>query len=333
MAFNGRFVLNLVAFAAEQGLDFDELIGITGKSTAELSAEDCKLENGVYDKLLAHITAKSGNAHIGLQSASAMGLEASGIVGQISQNAQTVKQALEYCCQFANLGCSSLPMALHSAAQGYKLEIVPNALWQQTAPESVRQTTEGMMAFTIKQFNLLTLQENHPEKIAFIWAQPTDTSAYDRWFKCPIEYGADALAIYLSKASVERKITTSNYQLLQLLVQHAHERMAAFPSENEVDMIKRVVVKMANPQFPDIGETAAYFNWSQRTFQRRLHALGYTYRKLVEDTKKELAQVHLRNDQLSFKELAYLLGYAEVSAFNRSFKKWFGQTPKQYKQI
>lgn len=153
MAFNGRFVLNLINIAAEKSLDKRELISITGYGESQLVDEKCKVENGAYDALNDFICAHKGFESFGLQSAEAMGLEASGIVGQITQNSTTVKQALKYCCEFANLGCSSLPMSLKAINGACRLEIIPNGNWLLSSPNSVRQTVEGMVAYTVKQFN------------------------------------------------------------------------------------------------------------------------------------------------------------------------------------
>lgn len=36
------------------------------------------------------------------------------------------------------------------------------------------------------------------------------------------------------------------------------------------------------------------------------------------------------NTTLPFKEISYMLGYNEPSAFVRAFKRWTGQTPAEY---
>jgi AraC-like DNA-binding protein len=38
---------------------------------------------------------------------------------------------------------------------------------------------------------------------------------------------------------------------------------------------------------------------------------------------------YLRDAKNSLGEIAYLVGYSEVSAFNRAFKRWSGVTPSE----
>jgi AraC-like DNA-binding protein len=40
----------------------------------------------------------------------------------------------------------------------------------------------------------------------------------------------------------------------------------------------------------------------------------------------------LENRSLCIAEIAYCLGYSEVSAFNHAFRRWVGQPPSEYRK-
>ena len=69
-----------------------------------------------------------------------------------------------------------------------------------------------------------------------------------------------------------------------------------------------------------------------RTLQRRLCEHQVDFKRLVEDTRQQLAVTYLRDPRHTLSEIAYLLGYSEVSAFNRAFKRWTGATPSSYRR-
>ena len=48
-----------------------------------------------------------------------------------------------------------------------------------------------------------------------------------------------------------------------------------------------------------------------------------TYRDLLDATRRDLAQQHLRCD-LSVTQVAYLLGFSEPAAFQHACRRWFG---------
>jgi AraC-like DNA-binding protein len=69
-----------------------------------------------------------------------------------------------------------------------------------------------------------------------------------------------------------------------------------------------------------------------RTLQRRLKEYGADFKTLVDDTRRRFSLNYLRDRKHTLTEIAYLLGYSEVSAFNRAFKRWTGSTPSDYRR-
>jgi AraC-like DNA-binding protein len=66
---------------------------------------------------------------------------------------------------------------------------------------------------------------------------------------------------------------------------------------------------------------------SPRTLQRHLSEEGTGFSELLDALRHELALEYVRDMQRPLGEVAYLLGYSELSAFLRAFKRWTGKTP------
>jgi AraC-like DNA-binding protein len=71
---------------------------------------------------------------------------------------------------------------------------------------------------------------------------------------------------------------------------------------------------------------------SVRTLSRRLDAEGTSFRQILESVREELALAHLRNAAVEIGEVAFLLGYSELSAFHRWFKRRTGRTPLEFRR-
>jgi AraC-like DNA-binding protein len=71
---------------------------------------------------------------------------------------------------------------------------------------------------------------------------------------------------------------------------------------------------------------------SPRTVQRRLQELGLTHRELVDQVRRALAPRLLATPRLSLTEVAYLLGFEDVSGFYRAHRRWTGVAPSRRRQ-
>jgi AraC-like DNA-binding protein len=57
------------------------------------------------------------------------------------------------------------------------------------------------------------------------------------------------------------------------------------------------------------------------------------YSDLQNDVRKTLALNLLENETLALAQIAFSLGYSEVSAFNHAFRRWVGHSPGQYRRL
>jgi AraC-like DNA-binding protein len=71
---------------------------------------------------------------------------------------------------------------------------------------------------------------------------------------------------------------------------------------------------------------------SPRTLQRRLAEEGGVFNDLLDTIRFRAAKSYLAQGDIAGSEVAYLLGFAEQSSFNRAFKRWSGLTPSEYRR-
>lgn len=331
MQFRARFIAYIIQFAAQQGVDKNKLLALTNTSMQGLCEEDLLFESKVYNQIVEHTETLSGDDLFGLHLGEYLSLSAAGLIVQIAQSSSTVLEALNYMVQYANLGCQALPYQLKELENEWELSLTPKESWVTESPAAVRHTMDGNLVFTLREFHTLTRQKHYPIRIHFSYPKPGRFSEYERIFNCPIRFGQPLTAIYFDKKQVQEKVVTSDYRLLQLLIQYAQEKLATMEGQLGFStIVKQSIINLVKPQFPTIEQVAANLNLSVRTLQRRLKEENLTYKIVLEELKKQFALDYLKNINLSIKEVSYLLDYAEPSSFIRSFKRWTGETPKAY---
>lgn len=99
-----------------------------------------------------------------------------------------------------------------------------------------------------------------------------------------------------------------------------------------VDAWRRTLVPLIREGQTSLAALAEAHHMSARTLQRRLAEQGTSFQGLLDQTRRHLAERHLRDAQLDLAEIALLLGYSEQSAFTRAFRSWTGLAPAQWRR-
>lgn len=81
-----------------------------------------------------------------------------------------------------------------------------------------------------------------------------------------------------------------------------------------------------------IAAVARHLAMSERTLRRRLAEENTTFRELLDEVHRVLAEELLATGALSVDDVALRLGYAEATSFIAAFKRWTGTTPARYQR-
>jgi len=69
---------------------------------------------------------------------------------------------------------------------------------------------------------------------------------------------------------------------------------------------------------------------SARSFQRRLAEERTTFRTLVRDQRRALAESLMKDRFATVTDVAHTVGYAETAVLSRAFKVWTGASPRAF---
>jgi AraC-like DNA-binding protein len=97
------------------------------------------------------------------------------------------------------------------------------------------------------------------------------------------------------------------------------------------DRVRGIATLLLRDGEPSASTTASRMKMSVRTLNRALAAEGTSYRAILDQLRHELACRHLVDSRLSICEIAFLLGFSDMSAFYRAFKRWTGRTPAEFR--
>lgn len=155
----------------------------------------------------------------------------------------------------------------------------------------------------------------------------------ERHFGCPAVCGAPRNAIVFRVPDAERPFVTRNAELLGMLApQFEEELKQQNDDEHFVERVRIAVQQKLTGRRPTIEDIADALHVSSRTLQRRLQDGGYSFQKVLEEARHQLARHYLNNSVLELNEAAYLLGYNDANSFVRAFRTWEGVPPARWRE-
>ncbi|MHA6344329.1 AraC-like transcriptional regulator QhpR [Roseivivax sp. CAU 1761] len=95
--------------------------------------------------------------------------------------------------------------------------------------------------------------------------------------------------------------------------------------------VRRALIRRFGAGAPNQTEVAAALGMSRRTLRRRLADEGLRFSTVLAECRMEVARRILEEGRADVRDVAQHLGYSEVSAFERAFKKVVGETPARYR--
>lgn len=186
----------------------------------------------------------------------------------------------------------------------------------------------------IVQFARLLCGQAVPVRsVDFVNPPPANKQAFVRQFGCPVRWDQAMTRIVIPLTSLQTPLQQPDPVLLGLMEAQVEVALTHLPEGGDlVEWTRRVVCQLAPSGMPELEQVAAELRLSPRVLYRRLSDRGHQFRRLRDDTLRELAKLHLADARLSLADVSALLGYAEQSAFSRAFKRWSGASPLAWRK-
>lgn len=170
-----------------------------------------------------------------------------------------------------------------------------------------------------------------PSRVRFAHHRQTRPAELAELFGDSLEFGAPVDEAVFASTVAQLPVTTADPYLNKILLTYCDEALAARRGAGA--SFRSSVENAVAPLLPHgkarADEVARRLGTSGRTFARRLSSEGLTFSELLDNLRHDLARRYLAEGELSVSQIAWLLGYQEVGAFSRAFKRWSGETPRE----
>lgn len=319
------FALALYEYLDRKGIDSDQLLQLPRPPQDTLLNADMPID--VWRQLLERAAQHLDDPLLGLHLGQTIIPRHAGVLGYVIMASQNLGEAIARFHQYQRLIYDVTPLAVRDV--GGAMELVWDAKHGRPGPLVDETAVTALVNF----LRSLTQPDLAPQRVDFINPKPANSEAYTAYFGCPVRFEQSETVIRIPASALAHPLTTSDPAMLTMLEAQADSLLARLPQESPlVDGVRRRISRLLSEQHLGIAAVAECMSVSTRTLQRQLAAEGTSFLKEVGAVRREIAERYLRETNLGLVDIALILGYSEHSAFTRSFIRWTGMSPNEYRQ-
>jgi AraC-like DNA-binding protein len=310
----------LFAFVKERRMDLAPLLALADLAPSSLDDYDHRIPEAARAQIFIAASERSRDPLFGPHVAEHAQIGVYDVLDYSLYFSATLEQGMENIVRFHRVMCDAWALAIEHRAKTVRLRRIERT----PGPEC-----EAALATLLVRSRLLTHQEVAPIEVRFMHRAPSDTSLHEKWFGCPVRFGAPASELVLAAGDFALPVPTANAGVERVLGRYMTEILQRLPKVGSfLELVQAAIARRLHHSVPTLAQTARQLHASPRTLQRRLGEHGVSYRAVVESVRRDLAERLLADGHASVTEIAFLLGFSDVSGFRRMYKRSAGVTPK-----
>lgn len=190
---------------------------------------------------------------------------------------------------------------------------------------------ECQLGISLQILYTLTGKRIKPIQIRTIYDQEGNNDKLSEYFRCPIQYATKEFTLLFDSSILDLPILSANSHLLDIIEKLITE-IKDSGQGSSLSVITRKYILQCLPSIDvDMKSVARKLNLGERTLQRRLRKESSSFREILNNVRIELSERYIK-ENISFIEIAFLLGFDSQSAFNKFFQKHFKEQPSIFRE-
>ncbi len=149
---------------------------------------------------------------------------------------------------------------------------------------------------------------------------------------CDIEVDAICTAVAFSAAQLDAPLPGGHPGMALSAEKILAATLAELSTGATNSQVRAHLLTMLPSGQVSLAAVAERMHMTERTLQRRLEVEQFGFAELLQQTRLELAQNLLRDPAHDVQDVAFILGFAEISSFTRAFRRWTGRAPSSWRE-
>lgn len=317
-----------LVFGLSQGIEPERLCTAAGLSIEQLSDRDRFVPHAWKWSLWDALSELCPGVPVGIAFGKFITPDHLGYVGQVFRHASHGLDTLRKLLRFGSLFDSD------ASRHAVDIDLTPETISVMASAPDAGNRLECVEA---TMFGLITQLQAFIEvrvRVLELHTHQTDQrhrAAYEDFFACPIHFGSKYEGLVFAREPLLVPLRGANLAVAERIEAYVAETFANGQEESLEAKLNTLVRQQLRAGEFSQRAAARALGLGVRALERRLNKSGTSFGQIVEDARRSEAVRLLNETDAAVYEIAFCLGYRDVSSFNRAFKRWFGTTPRAYR--
>ncbi|MGY3544835.1 AraC-like DNA-binding protein [Bradyrhizobium sp. USDA 4472] len=314
------------AYLRRKGRDPAPVLEQAGLTLQDIADPKCRVAAAAQVRLLELAAAELEDTHFGLHLARDFELGEIGLVYYVMASSEHLADALANAARYCAINNEGVRLEV-SAGRTLSIGLEYLNLDRRFG----RHHAEFWVVTLVRIARALTGGRVSPKQITLRYGRPQLRPGID--LGCAIDYGANRDEIAFPEQSAALRVAGADTHLNRILLEYADEALGRRKAQRSSlrSRVEDELIQLLPNGKAHVLEVARRTGMSGRTLARALSDEGTTFSAVLSELRQALAKRYLRDQDLPISEIAWLLGYREVSSFSHAFTGWTGVTPRQFR--
>jgi AraC-like DNA-binding protein len=270
----------------------------------------------------------TGDRHFGLHRGGEFRPEIGGVLAYLAMCSETVEQGFDNLKRYVSISSDGFAIDFNRDEAACKLVLhVSDPTWARC-----NHLSEFAFARFLKCLRLITNSRLRPLRVEFVHPRKEPDSECQHFFGSTVSFACKVDAVEFARDVLAMRTHTSDKRLSLFLQRYADGLLQQARSKGEesfADAVAAAIVRLLPSGDVSLSKVARLLNMSERTTRRRLERAGLSFNELLRRMRQDLAETWLETGEFDIKHISFLVGYSDVSAFSRAYKRWTGRSPSR----
>ena len=194
-----------------------------------------------------------------------------------------------------------------------------------------RQRIEYGMLALVLICQRATRRQLRPLGAEFVFSEPADAHRHRMAFPCPLRFDRPANRLLLAEDDLALPVVSGSPSLVVLEERVLESLLGALGSARTSFRVAQELVRRLRQGEQQAGSVAASIGLTDSLLARQLRAERSSMDELLDRVRRELAHEYLAGSDAPLAGIAALLGLQNEADFRTACRRWFAESPSDYR--